>query len=739
MITRLLQGCDERLYGLACVRSNVCLAEVDGSGVLTLELEPCVYDGLSLDKRFSLSPTKFPLVHVFSFLLVVALGLIMPRSAIAEVHWEDKSVESYYGYVYPIKYTSWTADAPYALAEYAGFDYDSFSTQVSDALYEQDNGDNPWTRALGETYNMAYGLGEIDAGGGGGGHAFGEPEADGGGAGHYFGWIVEASRLYGYDSIWRINLTKSEYEELRAYIKKWALPREGGGTTISEESIKITLSTRYAEFAGYNIANAVYALQNRFLNYANKHYYFAEQGVLDNVKIRYPNSQFDNAVEFPESGELYLTRNVIGDDVWSVRNDYDWYYSAEFNTSNKPSGSIFLLPKSGYVLEEEVIKGSYCDLYTVTLTVKEGFEAYSIYYANGFNNAFSNLDDSYTIISTTKIHLGNKVTGNIVIRDKVPGYIATVSNIDYVPSPDQPTPAPQQPEEPEEPDKTPDAPIQWPVITWPTIDWPDITVIVPGTQPSGTTPQDYTPWLRQIDDDIRLYGDGIVAALGDLHDDLEQGFSDLLTGINIVTRYVMHFGEQWTLHCDHITDSIDDGFYGLKTYFGANIRWLVGEVGADLDDMQSSVVSWLKRIYSRIRGYPSSKPSYDDDPAGWADWFVDTITDILGGVIGGAASVAGQALTLFQRITGLFPFSLPWDMYAILLLFETPAQAPQFSIDWQLMGDLRIAFDVDCTPWDGTMQAVRAVEFVAFCGGLAKLSVSIVKDMYGLYRESTIT
>lgn len=731
MISRLLQGRDERLYGLACVRSNVGLAEVNGSGVLALELEPCVYDGLGFYERSSLSPTKFPLVHVITFLLVAALGLIMPRLAIAEVHWEEKSDESYYGYVYPIKYTSWTADAPYALAEYAGFDYDSFSVQVSDALYEQDNGDNPWTRALGETYNMAYGLGEIDAGGGGGGHAFGEPEAGGGGAGHYFGWIVEASRLYGYDSIWRINLTKSEYEELRIYIKKWALPRDDAMIgTISNKVISVSFEPCLA------YANTPNSMPTKCYiadNNGNKYCFIspAYNGMVSapvltaNINLNTTNvSSYDLSNYLPyiflKAGNGTGNGVNIGDaSVYLIRKGVDVSLNIETKHTSSYGGIDY--PKAHLHINNAAV----------------GDLLYGNASFSGANNG-SLIQSGSCILSVNK-SLGEKDYYSYNSASDYAGLGITPYGESYMPTPDQPTPAPQQPEEPVEPDKTPDAPIQWPVITWPTIDWPDITVIVPGAQPSGTTPQDYTPWLRQIDDDIRLYGDGIVAAFGDLHDDLEQGFSDLLTGINIVTRYVMHFGEQWTLHCDHITDSIDDGFYGLKTYFGANFRWLVDEVGADLDDMQSSVVSWLKRIYSRIRGYPSSKPSYDDDPAGWADWFVDTITDILGGVIGGAASVAGQALTLFQRITGLFPFSLPWDMYAILLLFETPAQAPQFSIDWQLMEDLRIAFDVDCTPWDGTMQAVRAVEFVAFCGGLAKLSVSIVKDMYGLYKESTIS
>lgn len=157
----------------------------------------------------------------------------------------------------------------------------------------------------------------------------------------------------------------------------------------------------------------------------------------------------------------------------------------------------------------------------------------------------------------------------------------------------------------------------------------------------------------------------------------------------------------------------------LQDYLWQICQWLASQMqftftGGDYDD--SSVVRWLMRIYYKLQSSPVNTRPQDpvsDSDGAW-DWLGQFIADLLARISEGASDLASRLLGLFDDIKDKFPFSIPWDMAAVLALFDVPAQTPAFVVNFEVFGT-PVTFDIDLHFMDAYAETIRAMESILFC------------------------
>lgn len=220
---RLLQCCHERLYRLACVARYVGLCWVHRRWVLSLPPNPSVDDLFCLHESLLLSWRQSSLVHVFSFLFLFCL-VLHPSIAKADVQWvtKDSADYGYVGYVYPYPYSDegrWAA-----VADFLGFNWDSFSKQQRDAIKSTPELDDiihndDYVR------NLAYGVvADKDL-----------PDFIKG----VDDWIVQ---LFGGDTIYAVAMSSADYDFAQGEFEYWAYPR---GTDSPSDGVLVPAPSQF--------------------------------------------------------------------------------------------------------------------------------------------------------------------------------------------------------------------------------------------------------------------------------------------------------------------------------------------------------------------------------------------------------------------------------------------------------------------------------------------------------------
>lgn len=104
-----------------------------------------------------------------------------------------------------------------------------------------------------------------------------------------------------------------------------------------------------------------------------------------------------------------------------------------------------------------------------------------------------------------------------------------------------------------------------------------------------------------------------------------------------------------------------------------------------------------------------------DFVSGLAGWLLDFITDF---VIGDLDSIDLESLKL-PDLTGVFPFSIPWDVANVLGLLDAEPLAPSFDFPVTNVDGTVETVEVDLADFDPVAGTVRTLEVVAFVVGLA--------------------
>lgn len=248
----------------------------------------------------------------------------------------------------------------------------------------------------------------------------------------------------------------------------------------------------------------------------------------------------------------------------------------------------------------------------------------------------------------------------------------------------------------------PEPPIDWPAPPTETPKPPDV--------PTPGDPTEPNPWIPIPDDDINITGDD---------------FQDLLDALNehcihLQNSIESNVSQLWDLQSDFFGSAFED----LKSYLHELFEWLSEQLNFDVtveggqyDD--TSVLYWLKQIWAKLPTGINTKPSDPvTNPDGWWDWLTQLLNNLAADLMAlGHDKLAGILETL-NELRNKFPFSLPWDVAALLGLLVGVPECPEFDMPCyavsleglQQVGTYHITLEPYETVWEG----VKWIETLAF-------------------------
>lgn len=270
--------------------------------------------------------------------------------------------------------------------------------------------------------------------------------------------------------------------------------------------------------------------------------------------------------------------------------------------------------------------------------------------------------------------------------------------------PELPTPtSPTVPVEPE------------PTIPDPTI--PSDPIYIPVQAPNST---DYTDWLRAI-----------LSALNNIDSEIVTLSTNLGDYFAAVNQYLVRVIQDIATHCDHLQNAMNTEFSSLKTYLQELFTWLGEQMQFNFEGYDdTSIISWLRKIYARLGG-GTYKPNPDAEPKNFLDWLLEQWNRFFTSLLEKLPDAIGDLVNDFQQLTRFFPFSIPWDLAALLGLFAHAPITPVFDIPLPFGSGSGYTTNihVDCTPWDGVAAMIRPCFLAMFCLQLALLTRDLLKGL----------
>lgn len=221
-------------------------------------------------------------------------------------------------------------------------------------------------------------------------------------------------------------------------------------------------------------------------------------------------------------------------------------------------------------------------------------------------------------------------------------------------------------------------------------------------------------------------------------------------------------------HCRHLRDALHAEFEAFDEDFRDQVKWLSdcfsdaiesldGSIGLYFDHLErylynlfhwladqfdftfnsdgyddSSVIRWLRMIYSKLGtgGGGNTRPVDPvSDPFGIGEWLTNLFNNFLIDLIAIGAGELADVIADFRDLVTKFPFSIPWDLAAMLALLVADPVTPVIDFPWYAMtssGLVSTTVRIDCAAWNGTMESVRFMEKLAFCMLLASRSKDLL-------------
>lgn len=310
------------------------------------------------------------------------------------------------------------------------------------------------------------------------------------------------------------------------------------------------------------------------------------------------------------------------------------------------------------------------------------------------------------------------------------------------PEPDDPLPEPDPPEVPDVPDEQP--------ITQPNPTNP--TVPTQPTDPVGGTPPQYDPIsltteptyqtpdlsavldamnqhcihlqnaIHTMGDDLGTYlGTIITQQVSRLHDMVYDNLGwigGLITSEGQSLRTSIYGNIGW------LGDTMVDEFGALKDYLQQLFTWLGEQLNYEVNVSQdsyddSSVLYWLKRIWSKMGDGISTRPVDPVvDPIGVGDWLGTLWDNLLTALRDLGVTLLDDVGDGLQGLVSKFPFSVPWDIAALLALLAADPVTPEFSIPCYALSGSQIvqvgSYVIDLDYLDAVMGGVRLMEKIGF-------------------------
>lgn len=222
------------------------------------------------------------------------------------------------------------------------------------------------------------------------------------------------------------------------------------------------------------------------------------------------------------------------------------------------------------------------------------------------------------------------------------------------------------------PSSTPERPtIQWPDITLPSL--PDFSIT--NNYPTTSGDIDFTPITQRLDA---------------INENLEKFYVNF-------NLYWSDFMQYW--------DAMGDALDGLDARL-----W-------DLSLLSRDVIAWLRNIYDMLGA-----------SAGNVQGDIYEINNYYQPEVDEGNTPQQQLDTDITRLKGKFPFSVPWDLYALLQFLQAPAVAPVFTFTLPYMGTLTC----DLSILDDVAAVCRWASLFAFGAGLVYKTKDILEYVTGM-------
>lgn len=262
-------------------------------------------------------------------------------------------------------------------------------------------------------------------------------------------------------------------------------------------------------------------------------------------------------------------------------------------------------------------------------------------------------------------------------------------------------------------------------------------------EPVDPTPPD--PWDPYPTDDFPFTGDDVQAILDALNEHcihLQEAIAGNISQLwskqnTLLSGYLQGIRDDINGNFSSLTswlegtldwlgnDIIYASFDDLKTYLHELFEWLAERMnfnisveGGQYDD--TSVIYWMKRIWSKLgSGDINTRPTDPvQDPGGWWDWLTRLLNDLAANLMMLGQDKLADLVETLNSLRSKFPFSLPWDIAALLGLLVAPAQTPEFDVPLvtvtasglQTVG----SYHVSLQAYDGAWNGVRWIETIAF-------------------------
>lgn len=268
------------------------------------------------------------------------------------------------------------------------------------------------------------------------------------------------------------------------------------------------------------------------------------------------------------------------------------------------------------------------------------------------------------------------------------------------PDTEVPTTDPFTPEVPTP--QNPTVPVQPTPPTNPTVDPP--TVIQLPTQGPDPTGTDYTPYLIDIMHELQDFETLFVSTMNSLFAELESHCYHLRMALHNEIGYL----------AQSFSYSLNTEIGNLANYLHDLFEWLAAQLQSDVvneyDD--SSVLYWLRRIWLQLGG---SEPKVVSDEDGAGEFWLNVLKKLFDMMFDNGSQLIDDVVDFFDGLKEIFPFSIPWDVAAILGLLVAAPETPavDLTITEPLSGGV-MHFQGDLHWLDGSMGAVRQMELIAF-------------------------
>ena len=199
-----------------------------------------------------------------------------------------------------------------------------------------------------------------------------------------------------------------------------------------------------------------------------------------------------------------------------------------------------------------------------------------------------------------------------------------------------------------------------------------------------------------------------------------------------VTDRLDEMAEEFELYANSFEDFRSD-FLQMWHALGGGLQDLSGQLTA-IENRLNRVLDWLINIFNKMPGgAAATQPNPDTDEGGFWDWLGRLLEKLLGNL----PETAQDFQSALAQLTGRFPFSVPWDLAAMLGLFAHDPITPNVTFYLPTVTQDGFSYDVqtavpvtiNCADYNDVAALARRLEFITFAILLAKWTIEGIKGI----------